>query len=163
MEESIAEEDAKAARDVAAVHQRRADIEKQRRNMLLQLVAAAFALALLLGGMGVLITHRVVGPVHKMKRLLRQVGTGKLVVKERLRRGDELYDLFDTFLQMTYSLKALQSGRLATLDATIREAEKTGASPDVLSGMRALRAQMVLGLTRSGRKSSAPPPPGMVE
>jgi len=37
----------------------------------------------------------------KLKRLLRRVGTGRLVVRERLRRGDELGDLFDTFLQMT--------------------------------------------------------------
>jgi nitrogen fixation/metabolism regulation signal transduction histidine kinase len=112
---------------------------------------------LLLGAMGILITHRVVGPVHKLKRLLRQVGTGRLVVRERLRHGDELGDLFDTFLQMTYSLKALQNGRLATLDRTIRDAESSGASSQMLEGLRALHAQMALGVGVH-RRSSAPPP-----
>ena len=51
--------------------------------------------------MGIVITHRIVGPVHKMKRLLRRVSTGRLAIEERLRKGDELEDLFDTFLQMT--------------------------------------------------------------
>jgi hypothetical protein len=81
-----------------------------------------------------------------MKRLLRRVGTGKLAIKERLRRGDELEDLFDTFLQMTWSLSALQRGQLATIEATLKEAEKCGASRETLEGLRALRAQTALSL-----------------
>jgi len=91
-----------------------------------------------------------------MKRLLRRVSTGRLAIEERLRRGDELEDLFDTFLQMTYSLRAIQAARLKTLDATIRRAEATNAAADVLDGMRALRAQMVLGL--EPRRASVMPP-----
>ena len=34
--------------------------------------------------MGIIITHRIVGPVHKMKRLLRRVSTGRLAIEERL-------------------------------------------------------------------------------
>jgi hypothetical protein len=76
------------------------------------------------------------------------VSTGRLVIDERLRKGDELEDLFDTFLQMTYSLRAMQKARLATLDGTIRRAEANGTADEVLDGLRALRAQMVLGLER---------------
>ena len=79
----------------------------------------------------------------------------KLTIGERLRKGDELEDLFDTFVQMTYSLKALQTGRLATLDATIQKAEAEAVSPEVLKGLRALRAQLCLGLT----DIEAPPRP----
>src|SRR5262249_21649156 len=88
----------------------------------------------------------IVGPVFKLKRLLRQVGSGRLVVKERLRRGDELGDLFDTFLQMTLSLKALQIDRLVTLEAVLRELEQTEISPATLAKLHALRAQMQLPL-----------------
>jgi methyl-accepting chemotaxis protein len=157
MDDSLQEANDKALRDLEDVRRRGGEIEAQRRTMTRLLVASGAALALLLGAMGILITHRVVGPVHKIKRLLRQVGTGRLVVRERLRHGDELGDLFDTFLQMTYSLKALQSGRVATLDATIRAAETTGASARVIEGLRALHAQMALGL-HAHRRSSAPPP-----
>ena len=83
----------------------------------------------------------------------------RAVVDERLRRGDELEDLFDTFLQMTYSLRAMQAARLATLEATLRRAEAQSSTPaDVVDGMRALRAQLVLGI-EPRRGSINPPPP----
>jgi nitrogen fixation/metabolism regulation signal transduction histidine kinase len=148
LEEEIAQVDREAEKNLADVKQRGRDIEAQRQRMIGLLVGSGVALVLLLGVMGIFITHRIVGPVFKLKRLLRQVGTSRLGVKERLRRGDELEDLFDTFLQMTYSLTALQRGRLATLDATIRKAEATGAAAEVLDGLRALRAQLCLGLDR---------------
>ena len=156
MEDSIAEEEAKSAKNLADVRSRQSDIAKNRRNLQLILVASGLALVLLLSAMGILITHRIVGPVHKMKRLLRRVSTGRLAIEERLRRGDELEDLFDAFLQMTYSLRAIQSARLKTLDDTMRRAEETGAAADVLDGLRALRAQMVLGL--EPRRPSVLPP-----
>lgn len=159
MDESLAEVDEKAARELADVRSKRADIDRDRRNLQMLLVGAGVVLLLLLGAMGIVITHRIVGPVHKMKRLLRRVSTGRLVIEERLRRGDELEDLFDTFLQMTYSLRAIQSARLATLDVTLRRAESSGTPQEVIDGMKALRAQMVLGLER--RRASVPPPPSM--
>lgn len=162
MDESLAEVDGQAEHNLADVRARQADIARDRRNLQLLLVGAGVALVALLVLMGVVITHRIVGPVHKMKRLLRRVSTGRLVIDERLRRGDELGDLFETFLQMTYSLRALQSARLATLDATMRRAEMTGASPEVIDGMRALRAQMVLGI-EPRRSSLRPPPPPPAE
>ncbi len=81
-----------------------------------------------------------------MKRLLRRVSTGRLIIHERLRHGDELEDLFETFLQMTYSLRAMQAARLATLDGALKQAEGSSTPPEVIDGMLALRAQIVLGL-----------------
>lgn len=157
MDESLAEVDAKAAKNLAEVRARQQEIASDRTRLQMLLAGSGAALLVLLLVMGIVITHRIVGPVHKMKRLLRRVSTGRLVVEERLRRGDELEDLFDTFLQMAYSLRAMQTARLATLDATIKQAETTGAAKDVLDGMRALRAQMVLGI--QPRRSSVRPPP----
>ncbi len=157
MEDSLNEVDQKAEKDLADVRRRNDDIARDRRHMQLSLIGAGVALLLALTIMGIVITHRIVGPVHKMKRLLRRVSTGRLVVDERLRRGDELEDLFETFLQMTYSLRAMQTARIATLDATLRRAEASGAPQDVIDGLRALRAQMTLGLER--RRASVRPPP----
>lgn len=148
MDDSLEEVDKKQDANLAEVERRRREVEDGRRRIELLLGGSGVALLLLLLGMGIVITHRIVGPVHKMKRLLRRVGTGRLAIEERLRKGDELEDLFDTFLQMTYSLRAMQRARLATLDATIRRAEAGASSADVLDGLRALRAQMVLGLER---------------
>lgn len=158
MNESLAELDKKSEQNLADVRSLKETIDRDRRSLRQLLIGAGVALLLLLGVMGIVITHRIVGPVHKLKRLLRRVSTGRLVVDERLRRGDELGDLFETFLQMTYSLRAIQNARIATLDAALRRAESTGASVDVVDGMRALRAQMVLGLEKRRGASEAPPP-----
>lgn len=155
MNEQLREVDAEQEKNLAEVRRLQQDIGKDKQSLQLLLVGAGVALLLLLSLMGIVITHRVVGPVHKLKRLLRRVSTGRLVVDERLRRGDELEDLFETFLQMTFSLRAMQNARIATLDATLRRAEATGASSEVISGLRALRAQMALGLEK--RRASIHP------
>jgi nitrogen fixation/metabolism regulation signal transduction histidine kinase len=159
MNEQLEEVDKKQAHNLEEVRRLQVDITRDRRNLQLLLGGAGVALVILLSLMGIVITHRIVGPVHKMKRLLRKVSTGRLVVSERLRKGDELEELFETFLQMTYSLRALQNARLATLDATLRQAEATNASADVLDGLRALRAQMTLGVERRRTGSIHPPDP----
>jgi nitrogen fixation/metabolism regulation signal transduction histidine kinase len=146
LEQDLSQIDREYERNLGVVAARRAEVESQSRRMLYVLVGGGALLIVVLGVLGVFITHRIVGPVHRMKRLCRQVGTARLSVGERLRKGDELEDLFDTFVQMTYSLKALQTGRLVTLDATIERAEAESASPEVLAGLRALRAQLCLGL-----------------
>lgn len=147
MDESLGEVDAQSEKNLAEVRRVQASIAKDRKDLQLLLVGAGVALIVLLALMGVVITHRIVGPVHRLKRMLRRVSTGRLVIEERLRRGDELEDLFDTFLQMTYSLRAMQAARLATLDGTLRRAESSASTPEeVVDGMRALRAQLVLGI-----------------
>jgi nitrogen fixation/metabolism regulation signal transduction histidine kinase len=158
MDESLGEVDAQSEKNLADVRSKQADIARDRHRLQLMLIGAGLALLLVLTFMGVVITHRIVGPVHRLKRLLRRVSTGRLVVDERLRKHDELEDLFDTFLQMTWSLRAMQAARLATLDTTIRNAERTTTPDDVLEGLRALRAQMVLGVSPR-RPSLQPPPP----
>lgn len=159
MNEQLEEVDKKQAHNLDEVRRLQVDITRDRRNLQLLLGGAGVALVILLSLMGIVITHRIVGPVHKMKRLLRKVSTGRLVVSERLRKGDELEELFETFLQMTHSLRALQNARLATLDSTLRQAETTNASQDVLDGLRALRAQMTLGVERRRTGSIHPPDP----
>jgi nitrogen fixation/metabolism regulation signal transduction histidine kinase len=149
LDEELEKTNREYERNLAEVAKRRADVEALQGRLLGILVGGGAFLLAVLGVLGVFITQRIVGPVHQMKRLCRQVGTTRLTIGEGLRKGDELGDLFDTFVQMTYSLKALQTGRLATLDATIERAEAESASAEVLAGLRALRAQLCLGLSES--------------
>ena len=158
MDESLKEVEAQQQKNLAEVHRMHHEIRRDRRDLQRALIGAGVALLVLLTLMGIVITHRIVGPVYKLKRLLRRVSTGRIVVDEHLRRGDELEDLFETFLQMTHSLSAIQHARVATLDATLRRAEATDAAPEALDGLKALRAQMTLGL-EPRRRTTVPPPP----
>ena len=150
-----AESDRAYKREILEIGQRRAGVEQQRRRLVQLLLGGGAAVLVLLSVLGIFITHRIVGPVFRMKRLCRQVGTTRLDVKVELRRSDELEDLFDTFVQMTYSLKALQVGRLATLDATIAKAEAASVPGEVMDGLRALRAQLCLGLSSAESQEPA--------
>jgi nitrogen fixation/metabolism regulation signal transduction histidine kinase len=156
MEEELGKHDAELGKELEGVRARQEEIAHDRTFVRNLIIGAGGVLLALLVFMGILITHRIVGPVHKMKRLLRKLSTGRLVVDERLRRGDELEDLFETFLQATYSLRAMQRARLATLDETITRAESTGSATEVIDGLRVLRAQLVLGL-EPRRHSTIPP------
>lgn len=127
----------------ATVEQQRRDIERTRIQMLYTLIAAGLVIVIVLGLAGIVITHKVVGPVFKLKRLLRQVGTGRLNIRERLRRGDELEDLFETFMGMVDSLRKAKEVELARLEAVIHDAESTGASPALIEKLRALRTEML--------------------
>ncbi len=155
MTDTLAATDKQSEKDLQAVRDQRAEIERERMETRVLLLGGGAGLAVLLGLLGVFITSKIVGPVVKLKRLLRRAGTGRLTTKEKLRKGDELEDLFDTFLQMTHSLRALQAGRIATLDTTLVKAQQTGAAPEVLDGLLELRAQMCLGLGESAPESDA--------
>jgi len=146
LEDDLAAIDREQAKNLAAVKEQRLEVERQRRNMIVLLGVGSALLVSVLAFLGVFITHRIVGPVFRIKRLLRQVGTARFSVNRRLRKGDELEDLFETFVQMTHSLEALQTGRRKTLHATIEKAEKAAVPADVMAGLRALEAQLTLGL-----------------
>lgn len=124
-----------------------AEVRSNRQRMAITLIGASVLLVVLLGFAGIVITHRVVGPVFKLKRLLRQVGSGKLEIRERLRKGDELEDLFETFLQMTGSLQQAQKAEVAQVGEILEQARASGASQGVVDGLQRLHQQMERAIT----------------
>jgi len=91
--------------------------------MIESLVGGLALMVVLIGLLGIYFTHKVAGPIFKMKRLLKQVGDGHLHVDARLRRGDELTDFFDTFTQMVKGLRQLESRQLEDVEAAIKALE----------------------------------------
>jgi nitrogen fixation/metabolism regulation signal transduction histidine kinase len=100
----------------------------EQRHVLLLLVGMFAVLVVGIGAFGIVFTHRVAGPIFKMKRLLLEVGAGKLTVRERLRRGDELHDFFQTFEQMVKSLRERQEAELAHVDRILQKLEAAPVS-----------------------------------
>jgi nitrogen fixation/metabolism regulation signal transduction histidine kinase len=108
-------------------------LETQQRNLLAGLVAILAVLVVALGLVGIVFTHKVAGPIFKMKRLLRQVGDGKLVLREKLRKGDELHDFFQVFEAMVGALRSHQEAEIAKVDQIL---EKLSAAPVSQRGMK---------------------------
>lgn len=154
LDDDLAAIDREQQKNLTAVQGQLAEVQRQQLRMKLILGIGSLSLVLVLAFLGIFITHRIVGPVYRIKRLLRQVGTARFSVKQRLRKGDELEDLFETFVQMAHSLESLQQGRRATLESTIDKAERANVPSDVMGGLKALHAQLSLGLASSMRKGA---------
>lgn len=117
-------------------------VAKQQKAMLGSVVGGLSLLVVLIGLLGIFITHKVAGPIYKMKRLLKEVGQGKLTFHGGLRKGDELVHFFETFQQMVDSLKERQRIEVETLEAGIASAKAAGATDESLAKIVAVRDEM---------------------
>ncbi|AKT41638.1 HAMP domain-containing protein [Chondromyces crocatus] len=150
-EEKLTDDQSRLTRDAETLAQQAADLERhagevaqQQRTFLSLLVVVLSLLVVGIGLAGIVFTHKVAGPIFKMKRLLRQVGEGQLLVRERLRKGDELQHFFDTFEKMVDDLRARQQAEIAKVDVILEkiEASELEASQDGITLLKELRRDM---------------------
>lgn len=116
--------------------------EAQDRRILYGIIGGIVLLALALGVTGIVVTHKVVGPTFKLKRLIRDVAGGHLKIEGRLRKGDELQDLFIAFEEMVASLRERQVAEIVRLDEAIEKAKASGASDEAVAEIVAVRDDM---------------------
>ncbi len=120
----------------------RESAESYDRNLLLAIGGGILVLVLSLGITGILVTHRVVGPAYKLKRLFVDVAQGHLRVYGKLRKGDELWDVFVEFEKMINKLRQGQRDEIAQLQSIIDRAKEVSASERVVSELEGLRDRM---------------------
>jgi len=118
------------------------EARKADRNVLAGIVAGIATLALALAATGIVVTHKLVGPAYKIKRMLGDVRDGHLKIEGRLRKGDELQDVFDAFEEMINALRSEQEREIAMLDAALGEASAAGVPEDALTEVRKVRQRM---------------------
>ena len=92
-------------------------------RMMLTLVGVMLLLVVGIFVAGIMVTHKVAGPIFKMKRMIKDVGEGRLRIPGKLRKGDELVHFFDAFDVMVRSLRARQENEIAMLESAIAQLE----------------------------------------
>ena len=107
--------------------------------MLWTLCGALTLLVLLIGVAGIIVTHRVAGPIFKMRSNLRAVAEGHLRVPTPLRKGDELVDFFEAYRTMVISLRERQEGEIAKLTKALTLLEPKAESGELESLYSLLR------------------------
>lgn len=112
------------------------------RNLLIGILGGIAALVISLGITGILITHKVVGPAYKLKRLFHDVAEGHLRVYGKLRKGDELWDVFVAFEKMIDKLRQNQRDEITQLQAVMARARAAGTSEPIVLELEALRLRM---------------------
>lgn len=116
--------------------------EAQDRGVLMKIIGGVFILAFVLFVTGILVTHKLVGPAYKLKLLFRNVEKGHLKLAGRLRKGDELQDVFEAFAAMMEALRENQAREIAELDAAMEKAKESGVSDDALAPIAEVRSRM---------------------
>ncbi|MFZ9889152.1 MAG: hypothetical protein ACO3JL_16775 [Myxococcota bacterium] len=93
---------------------------------------------LLLGVAGVIITHRVAGPVALLHRHFATMLDGKYPQLRSLRAGDEFRDAFEAFGRFVNSLRERDVDELATLEAVLADAQRQGLSEAHIASLKAM-------------------------
>jgi nitrogen fixation/metabolism regulation signal transduction histidine kinase len=140
-ERQLDDEQKRLEADAAELSRQSSYLALQQRKTLWVLFGGLSVLVIAIGLAGVFFTHKIAGPVHKMKGLLRRVGEGKLHVHAGLRKGDELQHFFDAFVAMVEALRKMQAAEVERLDRAITGLEGE-VEPVKLTALRELRADM---------------------
>lgn len=120
-------------------------------GMVVAAVVNIFSIAL----MGIIITHRVAGPVFGMIRQMRRVAMGHWVGELRTRDNDELQPLVRNLNEMTLALREValkdHARAVALRERLERSASASGAGlDDAIADLRAWESDI---LERSGKES----------
>ncbi len=119
----------------------RALVERSDRLLLGAFAAIAGLLAAALGLLGVVITHRIAGPVFVMGHYLRVLADGRFPRMRTLRRSDELKGFFQTFIDAVDLMKVREAKHTAALEDAIRRMrEALPRAPDLAPAIDALAA-----------------------
>ncbi len=90
------------------------------RLLLYTLIGFAIILSVVLSVYGIVMTHKVAGPLHKVSLHLDKIRDGKLGVVYDLRKGDELVDFFEHFKNAHDALRHRTEADIALLDQVIQ-------------------------------------------
>jgi len=107
------------------------------RILLIILIGFGFILSLVLAAYGIVLTHKVAGPLYKITNHLDKIRDGKLGVVYNLRKGDQLVDFFEHFKGAHDALRKSTQDDIALLDKAIAAA---GSGP-VAEELKAAKAR----------------------
>jgi methyl-accepting chemotaxis protein len=117
------------------------ELLSRQRSIRLGIIGACVASCLALFFFGVVLTHRVAGPLFRLEKKLRKITAGELEPVRDLRRGDQLVELFARFRAATDALREKEQQDVELFRRAIVAAEQ---EPDLRESeaLEALRARL---------------------
>ena len=95
------------------------EIARKDKNFLLWLALGLGTLVIALGLLGIVITHKVAGPVFVVSRFTRHISNGRWNAIRPFRKGDEFQFLYDDFQHMVTALKKIPEDDIAILQEVL--------------------------------------------
>lgn len=103
------------------------------------LIGFGLLLAMILSAYGIVLTHKVAGPLFKVTTYLDRMRDGKLGVIYNLRKGDELVEFFEHFKRAHETLRKLAEEDIEVIDKVIAA---VGDAP-IAADLRALKEKKI--------------------
>lgn len=94
------------------------------RYRLIVLIVFGILLSLALTGYGIVVSHKVAGPLYKIRRHMRDVKDGNLHPPWELRKGDQLHEFWSEFKEMHSSLRSRAEREISIIDESIAAIKK---------------------------------------
>ncbi|MBL0057882.1 MAG: methyl-accepting chemotaxis protein [Elusimicrobia bacterium] len=113
------------------------------------LMVKLFFLFVIVWGIGLLLSHRLAGPIENLRKAFQIVGDGNLSHRVRLRRRDHLQDVVEDFNTMTFRLSARYEGVFAAMQDVLRKLDDSlgqttdTATKNQLSSLRETVARLI--------------------
>ena len=133
-----------------------AELASNDQNRLLVLVAFGIALAFLVVGYGIVMTHKIAGPLFKMKRHLGEIEQGRLGQLAGLRKGDQLQEFFVALERMQVALRGRAEADLQLLDHVVTAVDKGEDLHALLPELRQAAEAKRQSLDAGGDKGESP-------
>lgn len=114
----------------------RLEVARNDQVFLLYLVLLVIGMAAILAIWGLIVTHRISGPLYLVARHLGVLGGGQYPDLRPLRKRDELQEFFTTFEEAVNAMKGRDQQLLTAIDAALAQGtgpEAVGALRDVLT------------------------------
>jgi hypothetical protein len=130
------------AERAAIVAQREALVRRQR-NMWLVFVGTLAGFLVLISLATIVLTHRVAGPLMRIRRMVKDVASGRLRPPPYgLRETDELKDIFDATRGMMHVLRKQNEDDVLVLSHALERAQQEGVKADWFEDLRTLEARL---------------------
>ncbi len=112
-------------------HQLQVQFAHNDQRMTVALVIFGVVLCLVLAVYGIVLTHKVAGPLHKVSVYLDRIRQGRLGTVNNLRRGDELIDFYQHFKDAHDALRRRTQADVELLDKAIAALGSSGVAEEL--------------------------------
>ncbi len=135
--------DARHEAEQAAVIGQRAELVRRQQIMWRVLSGSLGGLLLFTALVSIVLTHRVAGPLMRIRRMVNEVASGKLRPPPYgLREKDELKELFDATRSMVHVLRKQQEDDLLVITHAVERARQQGLTGEWLDDLKALESRL---------------------
>jgi HAMP domain-containing protein len=135
--------DARFDAERAAVVAQRAELVRRQRLMWLVLGGSLVGLLVLIALVSIVLTHRVAGPLMRIRRMVNEVAAGQLRPPPYgLREKDELKDIFDATRAMIHVLRKQQEDDMLVITHALERAKQQGLTGEWLEDLKALETRI---------------------